>query len=428
MEHVLQFLEILLLLSVPQLFCITLFVLIFLDIKVRYGRLVLYTVTLSVFQNISFMAIGNPMHLILSIALNAALLRLFYSELGRRTRLLAVIASFIMVMLSDLVSISFAEAILSYEAMINGPLHYKWIAWPFFLIFLAAAFWIKNRQHLLAGRFVRLINEATDRVVLTFIGLVFGELMLLSMYLVNYQILQERRYEPVLFGLGLLAIIAVTLMCGRLTLLARQSAIVKARSVYVDELLQLFATAKGQRHDFVNHVQTMYAMLQLGKHTQLQTYMQDIVEDVRDLSEQSNALVLPALAALLQSKSAFAADQRIRFDVSIPELPVDRLAVNTFDLVSITRSMLELAFDQILRLPSNQRKLTFDMSGEHRELVIRVTAYHVSSVLPGAAQTRRGQELASVRRQALLCNATFSFRSDSVSDAYELHVPLSGAV
>jgi len=428
MEHVLQFFEILLLLSIPQLFCITLFVLIFLDIKVQYGRLIMYAVTLSILQNISFMAIGNPVHLILSIALSAALLRLFYAELGRRTRLLAVIASFILIMLSDIVSVSVAEATLSYELMINGPLPYKLIAWPFFLIFLAAAIWIKNRKHLLAGRFVRLMNEATDRVVLTFIVLVAGELLWLSMYLVNYRILQDRRYEPVLFGLGLLAIVAVTLMCGRLTLLARRNAIEKARSLYVDELLQLFATAKGQRHDFVNHVQTMYAMLQLGKHAQLREYMKDIVEDVRELSEQGNALVLPALAALLQSKSAFAADQRIRFDVSIPELPVDRLAVNTFDLVSITRSMLELAFDQILRLPTNHRKLAFDMSGEHRALVIRVTAYHPSSLSPAAARKGRDPELASVRRQALLCNAKFSYRSDNVGDAYELHVPLSGAV
>jgi hypothetical protein len=427
MAFALDSLEILLIWSIPQLFSVTLLVFFLMDIRVPqdYGRMIRFTLVLSVCQNISFMSIGGTVHPILSILLNILMLRLFYRELGWKTRLLVLVFQFVAIAVADVLSVSLIELVFTYDAIREGPYYYKLIMWPIFLLYIAIAFLVKKRR-LLGAHLVRFVNEASDRTVLTFIALVGIELFTLSMYIMDVHVLKRGNAE-LLFGVSLMAIAAVTIMCARLTLVAKRDAVERARSVYLGELLQLFATARGQRHDFVNHVQTMYTMLQLGKHTQLQAYMQDIVEEVRDISDQSAALALPALAALLQSKSAFAADQRVRFDVTIPKLPVDQITVNTFDLISMTRGLLELAFDQILLLPSNKRKLTFDISGEADQLIIRVVAYHASSPLPQAVRSRRSPELAAIRRQARLCNAKLAVHTDGEGDAYELHLPLKGA-
>jgi hypothetical protein len=427
MEFVLDSIEILLLWSIPQLFSVTLFVFFFMDIRVPhyYRQLSLFTLTLAVCQNISFMTIGGPVHPFVSIVLSIVMLRLFYRELGWKTRLLALVFQFVVIAVSDALSVALSELVLSYETMREGPIYYKLILWPVFLLFIAIAFMVKRRR-LLATHIVRVVNEATDRTVLTFIVLVGIELFTLSMYMIHSQVYAQSSSE-LLFGFNLVTITAVTIMCARLIVLAKRDAVEKARSVYLGELLQLFATARGQRHDFVNHVQTMYAMLQLGKHTQLQAYMQEIVDEVRDISDQSTALALPALAALIQAKSAFAADQRVRFEVTIPNLPVEQITVNTFDLISMTRGLLELAFDQILLLPSNKRKLSFDILGEAGQLVIRIVAYHASSTLPNAVRSKRSPELAAIRRQARLCNAKLAVHTSSVGDAYELLLPLKGA-
>ncbi len=427
MAFALDSLEILLIWSIPQLFSVTLLVFYLMDIRVsrEYRRMAQFTLVLAVCQNISFMSIGGTIHPFLSILMNIVMLRLFYRELGWKTRLLVLVFQFVAIAVSDVLSVSLVEIIYSYESIIEGPYYYKFILWPIFLLYLAIAFLVKKRR-LLGAHLVRFVNEASDRTVLTFIVLVGIELFTVSMYIMYVHVLEWDR-DPLLFDVSLITIAAVTIMCARLILLAKRDAVERARSVYLGELLQLFATARGQRHDFVNHVQTMYTMLQLGKHAQLKAYMQDIVEEVRDISDQSAALALPALAALIQSKSAFAADQRVRFDVTIPKLPVDQIAINTFDLISMTRGLLELAFDQILLLPSNKRKLTFDISGEAGQLIIRVVAYHARDALPQAVRSRRGPELAAIRRQARLCNAKLAVHTDEEGDSYTLHLPLKGA-
>lgn len=427
MGFVLDSLEILLFWSIPQLFSVTLFVFFLMDIRVpnEYRRFIRFTLVLAVCQNISFMSIGGTVHPFISILMNFVMLRLFYRELGWKTRLLVLVFQFVAIAVSDVLSVSLIEIAFSYDAVKEGPYYYKFILWPIFLLYIAFAFLVKKRR-LLGAHLIRFVNDATDRTVLAFIVLVGIETFTLSIYLMDEHVL-ERGSDELLFGVSLITIAAVTVMCARLILLAKRDAVERARSVYLGELLQLFATARGQRHDFVNHVQTMYTMLQLGKHAQLEAYMQDIVDEVRDISDQSAALALPALAALIQSKSAFAADQRVCFEVTIPKLPVDQITVNTFDLISMTRGLLELAFDQILLLPSNKRKLTFGISGESGQLIIRVVAYHTSSPLPQAVRSKRGPELAAIRRQARLCNAKLAVHTDGEGDAYELRLPLKGA-
>ncbi len=427
MEFVFDSLEILFLWSIPQLFSVTLLIFNLMDISgpQGYRRMLRFTLALAVCQNISFMAIGGMVHPFLSIILNLVMLRLFYRELGWKTRLLVLVFQFIAIAVIDVLSVSVVEMYGSYDVIKEGPYYLKLVLWPFFLFYIGLAILAKKRRQL-GARLIRFINEAADRTVLMFIVLVGIETFTLSIYLMDVHVLDRGRDE-LMFGISLMTIAAVTVMCMRLILLARRDAVERARSVYLGELLQLFATARGQRHDFVNHVQAMYTMLQLGKHAQLEAYMQDIVDEVRDISDQSAALALPALAALIQSKSAFAADQRVRFDVTIPKLPVEQITINTFDLITMTRGLLELAFDQILLLPSNKRKLTFDISGESGQLIIRVVAYHASSPLPQAVRSKRSPELSAIRRQARLCNAKLAVHTDGEGDAYELHLPLKGA-
>lgn len=77
------------------------------------------------------------------------------------------------------------------------------------------------------------------------------------------------------------------------------------QEVYVEEINDMFTSIRGQRHDFLNHIQVIHTMVQMGRTDQLKSYVADLVKETQEVSEVVHHSS-PALAAFVQAKMTVA--------------------------------------------------------------------------------------------------------------------------
>jgi sensor histidine kinase regulating citrate/malate metabolism len=134
----------------------------------------------------------------------------------------------------------------------------------------------------------------------------------------------------------------------------REEAVRQTQDVYVEEIGKMFTSIRGQRHDFLNHVQVMCSMLKMNKLEQLKCYMEEIVKEahsVNDVIYHSS----PALAAFIQAKTELAVTRCIAFNYNIPQNLNIESSIKSIDLVKIMGNLVDNAFEESDTLPSEQR-------------------------------------------------------------------------
>lgn len=421
--------EVLLLLSIPQTFAVTWFVFRLHGVTVKrfFRRTWWFTATGSVLVNIGFLSLRLEIHLIVSITLMFVLLHLFYRELRWRTKLLLLATFYVCAFVSDIVALTLLSDLVPYETLRTGPFYYKFLLWPFFGAFAAGAAVMERRRCHPAARLADYIAEVGDTHVLSFLLLLVFQLIVLSTSFVLPNLLDRPVYSDALFTIGIVSVIVVTAMAAGLIVSSRRRAILLTQSVYVEELLRLFASSRGQKQDFAAYVRIMQALLKQGKTKDLLAYMEEIVEGIHIVSEQTAAKAIPELAAVIHAKQAAAADHRIEFEVRVPALPAQELAVRTIELVGMTRELLEHAYERVILLPYNYRKMTLDIYGDETHLIIRVgSPPSTKAVLPVKVNERH---IDVVRKQAKRCRGDLSVasRADGGTD-YCLRLPLASPV
>ncbi|MBW7477039.1 Spo0B domain-containing protein [Paenibacillus oenotherae] len=204
---------------------------------------------------------------------------------------------------------------------------------------------------------------------------------------------------------------------------ARIEGIHQSQQAYLSDLNKTFASIRGQRHDFANHVQVMYSMLALKKHDQLRTYTEEVVNEIQSMNVAVVELPSPALAALVQAKSAIALEKRIRFDYLMHTTSLTFSSVTNIDLVRMIGNLVDIAFDEAVKLPPTEREVQLEMFVHNHELYITVTNHgnHLTREeiaqfnLPGdmvIADGHTGLGLANVRERAASYNGQVIADSD----------------
>ncbi len=124
----------------------------------------------------------------------------------------------------------------------------------------------------------------------------------------------------------------------------------------MSELGKMLTSIRGQRHDFLNHVQVMSSMLKMNKLDQLKGYMDEIVKEAHTfngiLSHSS-----PALAAFIQTKMEIAITRSISFTYDIPQGLDIEASIKSIDMVKIMGNLVDNAFDESDTLPSDRRRV-----------------------------------------------------------------------
>jgi hypothetical protein len=178
----------------------------------------------------------------------------------------------------------------------------------------------------------------------------------------DYHVIQEKLDSQflnlgiiILIVTGLSLLIAVVAM--RYYRHSRDKVVRVTQETYVDEINQMFQSIRAQRHDFLNHVQTIHSLAELEKSQELVAYTKELTGDIRMMNDIIN-IGNPAIAALVRSKISQAESNKIQFSCSFTGLNMQEMGVKTLDVNRMLGNLIDNAFDEVLKYAEDRRHVT----------------------------------------------------------------------
>lgn len=364
------------LVTIPETAVITWFCFRFFGLRPRRFpvRLAAVTVAASILIVISLALFQPLVHPLAAAMLYFAVLSGLFPEIAWRIRLFLTLVTCLLNFFVEMASVILRPLIGEPVDIVAGPVYHILLAyWPGMALFALAALLLEWSGRAPGRRVLQLMMHERNRYLQYYAGIVFIQCFTLVMLFVARYFHHEHEAASGLFYIGILAVIIVTFLTIRLIAKARDEAIRATQDAFVGDLMQMITTIRGQRHDFVNHVQTMYSMLTMNKLDQLKQYMEEVAGEIQSVSLLTNQIPTTALGSLLAAKQAIAQTKNIRFKYRMAELPDAMTAVRSIDLVRIVGNLVDNAFDEVMKRSADARVVTLNMETSDRELCISVS-------------------------------------------------------
>jgi hypothetical protein len=178
----------------------------------------------------------------------------------------------------------------------------------------------------------------------------------------DYHVIQEK-LDSQFLNLGIIIVILtflsllIAVVAMRYYRHSRDKVVRVTQETYVDEINQMFQSIRAQRHDFLNHVQTIHSLAELDKSQELVAYTKELTGDIRMMNDIIN-IGNPAIAALVRSKISQAESNKIQFSCSFTGLNMQEMGVKTLDVNRMLGNLIDNAFDEVLKYAEDSRHVT----------------------------------------------------------------------
>jgi len=145
------------------------------------------------------------------------------------------------------------------------------------------------------------------------------------------------------------------------------------QSEYMETVDELYTAIRSERHDIINHLQTIYGFSQLGYLHEVRNYLSELLGgDV--LSSELIITGTPGLTALFYIKSGMARTNGIRFTVKVDE-DIKGLRITPYELNTILGNLINNAFDAVMQLDSSQKVVNVYVGNDGSNYVLKVANY-----------------------------------------------------
>jgi signal transduction histidine kinase len=426
-DHVSMMLQGLIVITIPQIFFYVWFSFVWLGVKPErmYGRLLIFSLLCAISTDLTFQTCPLWIHFINSMLSFFVWFKLFFKEIKLKLTLLMfagfTCTAFVHQFLVSLAASNFG----GYDALVNGSFLQKIaLNGPSFAVLGIITLLMQKKRIHPAKKFRDLLLRIRYKTHYTLIVLVIFEALLFMLIFFPLIFRSNRNRTELYLSLAAFIIFFIIIfIIIRMTARVRSEAIQTTQEAYIGDLLKMFASIRGQRHDFTNHVQVMYSMLTLKKYNELRAYMEDMVKEIQTMTETTDELPSPALAALVQAKAAIARNERIRFTYQIPNAPLTFTSVTNIDLVRMIGNLVDNAFDEVMKLPESEREVLLELFIEKEILHIAVTnrghllsAEEIRQIFEPGYTTKSGEHsglgLANVLERASHYKGTVTVESD----------------
>lgn len=193
----------------------------------------------------------------------------------------------------------------------------------------------------------------------------------------DYSVIKEKLNKQFL-NLGLiislltLVSLVIAIIAMRYAKQSRDKAVAVTQETYAEEINSLFHSIRAQRHDFINHVQTIHSLAELNKHKELVAYTKELTGEIKDMNDIIN-IGNPAIAALIRSKISQAEGHRIHFQCQFKGLRLQGMGGKTLDINRILGNLIDNAFDEVLKYDENQRNVLLTGKQNEHTLEFKIT-------------------------------------------------------
>ena len=113
---------------------------------------------------------------------------------------------------------------------------------------------------------------------------------------------------------------------------------------------------RAQRHDFLNHIQVVYSLLEMEEYAEATAYLERVYNELRSVSRVMRTK-MTAFNALLQVKSAACEERGIALEMDIRSA-LEQLAVPPWELCCIIGNLMDNAMDAAADAPDARIRLS----------------------------------------------------------------------
>ncbi|TLS50968.1 GHKL domain-containing protein [Paenibacillus antri] len=235
-----------------------------------------------------------------------------------------------------------------------------------------------HRQSQVLHRFERIDGRSVYRTYFPVAASTDGQPYVIGIT-TDYAFVQSKLNEQ-LKNLGLVTSLAFVASLAMIALLyryvkrTRDEVAQTVQDNYNEEVESLFVAVRGERHDFVNHLNTLKAMADTKRYEQLHRYIKELVDETIAMNDIVS-IGHPAVAAIIQSKSAVALRQRIDFSYRFEGMKgIESIhGVKSVDLVKILANLIDNAFEEVMELAPEERRVCVNGWMEREEIVFSVS-------------------------------------------------------
>lgn len=123
-------------------------------------------------------------------------------------------------------------------------------------------------------------------------------------------------------------------------------------------LEKLNGELKAQRHDYLNHLQVVYGLMQLEEYDELQKYLQPVYKDMKKTGKALKTSK-PAINALLKAKMDEAESRGIDFYIEVKS-DLKGLYIEDWELCKVISNIIDNAMTA-LEMKSEEKKIHLDI-------------------------------------------------------------------
>lgn len=430
MDMLLNFMKIFFLLSIPQAYLHLRLAFAIWGIKLQQQnkKLLIFAVVSSLFLNLDILHVPTEIHIVTATLLYLVIMYFVFRSFGVKKILIIYFTYMFLIIAMEMLNILLIQLIYGLEPnkemLINQLPELLSISIPAGILLFLLAKMIDKRSFLFFHQLYQyLMNFKQSRkkeiLLLTF----FQAFLLILLFIINLD--DKHGHTKQAFSFIFYTLIVVTLCAFIFTLRllkrTREEAVRQTQDVYLEEINKMFTTIRGQRHDFLNHVQVMFTMLKMNKHVQLQSYMDDLVKEVHSVNE----VILhssPAIAAFIQAKREMAVTRAIAFTHKLSQTLDIESSIKAIDLIKIMGNLVDNAFEESDTLPLELRSVELILQEENGTINIEVTnqgrllsdADKEKMLIPGYTTKKIGHSglgLAIVHERTLFYKGTITIHS-----------------
>jgi two-component system sensor histidine kinase AgrC len=170
-----------------------------------------------------------------------------------------------------------------------------------------------------------------------------------------------------LIGISFLINIYILLKLVRMNLLisSRFTSMEKSMS----QIEKLNNSLRSQRHDFLNHLQIVFGLIELREFKEAAKYIKDIYTDIQSISRILKTSH-PAINALIQAKTGTAEENNIALKLNI-QSRLQPLPMDPWEICRIMSNIIDNAIESLRELHEN-RKLEISITENIKSFIIKI--------------------------------------------------------
>lgn len=198
----------------------------------------------------------------------------------------------------------------------------------------------------------------------------FADSLLLDVYLVRAMVLVAALVVTVGAGIDIRDAISTRRMVERMD----------DMNDTIGNMEQLNNTLRSQRHDFLNHLQVVYSLMEMGETQEANAYIEKVYGAITAVSRVMKT-ANPAINALLQVKVAAAEKAKVQVTMNI-QSSWKNLPIPGWEMCKVLGNLIDNALDALQEVEASERRLSITLTEDLH--AFRFTVQNSGPMIPPA--------------------------------------------